>query len=372
MMKYIVELRKIFLQRDGSRGRHIVWGIGAFAWFAAISVTTLAQSPAVTALTGTLLVNGLACEAGMALKEDDVLETSAEGTATVDLSDGGRLEMGAASRVLVVKTLETDEGRHILRLKLTAGWVRAAAPEEAVDAGLAFDIETPNAVLGAKLATVDIEAQYHGEEQQTVGIARRTEIRAENRHSGEERYVPQGSTVLITADGMTIVDGTARSKSSHTLISGLKNSLPDTKGLLVIGGLVGATAATSLLVDTEEEVEAADFVGTFTRTATVEGTDMLAERLTLQAGRISDFAGLLHVSRSGSTCQFEYTRDLTGNFSSNTAFLTLAPVTYTPQCQSGAASVSLTTETWPCNLRSDNTILRCTKPDGTKDDYQKQ
>jgi hypothetical protein len=339
---------------------------------AATPLTALAQEPlAVKTLEGTLLVNGQDVEEGTILAGDSVLETLADGAALVELSDGSRFEIGGQTRLTVVKTVGTKTTTSILRLKLVQGWIRAKSEQEDQEIeGLIFDVETPNAIVGAKLAKSDIEVIYGEEQQETVGIAHGVELRAKNLLSGEERYIPKGSTVLIQAENMQVVEGIELAQSAKNPVSDFWGRVTKPTTLIVGGGLLAAGAVTAAMVN-EEEVSNADFVGNFARTDTLEGSDVLYEQFSIEEGQISELTGFYRATRSGPNCQYEYTRDMTGSVDLNTAFLTLAPVTYTQQCQSGSAAVTLSKETWTCKLRDEKAVLRCTNRDGEVD-YQRQ
>ncbi len=335
-------------------------------------LTAFAQQLTVTDVTGMLSVDGQEASEGIALLEEMVLETLADGTAIVELSDGSRFEIGEQTRLLVVKTAQTDAVTKILRLKLLQGWVRAKLADDTQTTGLIFDVETSNAVIGAKMVKSDVEVGYAEAQQETVGIAHGIELRAENLLSGEKRDIPKGSTVLILAENMEVIEGTERSQSSDNAGSGILDKFTDTKALLVVGGLLGATAVTAALIDQNEEISEADLVGDFERTDTADGGDMIHERFSISEGRVSKLEGYYQATRSGPNCQYAYIRDLTGSVNVNTAFLTLAALTYTQTCVSETTSVSLSTNTWTCTLHNEKSVLRCKKPDGTQADYQRQ
>jgi hypothetical protein len=151
----------------------------------------------------------------------------------------------------------------------------------------------------------------------------------------------------------------------------MMDTFTNTKTLLIVGGLVGATAVTAALADPEDEVTEDDFTGQFERTSTVEDGDVLQEQISIQEGSNSGLTGFYHATRSGQ-CQYEYTRDFSGRVDVNTAFLNLVSITYTATCPSGTVSGTLALETWPCKLRNDNEILRCTNSAGNEIDYQRQ
>lgn len=351
--------------------RAIAWMMLIIFCLSAVPLTALAQQIAVTAVTGTLLLNGQECQQGAIVTEGALLETLADETAIVELSDGSRFEIGEQTRLSVAKTVQTATATTIIRLKLTHGWVRAKPGQDAQAEGFIFDIETPNALIGVKLAKSDIEVGYAEQQQETVAIAYSADVRAEHLLSGEERSVPQGSTVLVQAESIQILEGTGRSKSSDTQDPEIFDKFTDTKTLLIVGGILAASSVTAAVID-EETVEKSDFIGNFEHTGTALNGDTIHAIFSFTDTTSADLQGRYHFTQSGPDCHFAYERDVRGELIGSRVSLTVYAVTYTENCQSGTADVALPVEIHTCTLTQEKKVLRCTGSNDNTTEYQRQ
>lgn len=200
----------LHVQISSFRSRRLVWVmlvILAWSWMPALS---LAQQPTATisALNGTVLVNGQEKGKGTILSAGDVLETQAGASVVLELSDGSSLELGENTKLDIAELSQTATGARVSRVKLLWGRIRAKLSAGHQQAGSTFDIETPNALVGVKFSEPDIEVSYDPAKQETVGIAHTVELIAINLLTNEKITVPVGSTVVIVGLLMKLMVGT--------------------------------------------------------------------------------------------------------------------------------------------------------------------
>lgn len=171
---------------------------------------SFAQQPIATiqTLSGMVLVSGQATKAGTVLKAGDTIEVQVGGTVTLMLSDGSTLHIGGNTQITLADLTQTATGARVSRLKLLWGRVRAVLSPGHQAAGSAFDIETPNALIGVKFSQPDVEVSYNPEKLETVGIAHTVELIATNLLTSEKISVPVGSSVIIIGLIMKIATGT--------------------------------------------------------------------------------------------------------------------------------------------------------------------
>lgn len=206
----------IVMQRTSLQFRSVDFRYKGFVWLTLIVFclsfvpsSSLAQQPTATinTLNGTALVNGQAANAGMILNAGDVIETQSGASVILELSDGSQLEVGENTRLDLAELSQTASGARVSRVKLVWGWLRARLSPGHQAGGSAFDIETPNALIGVKFSQPDVEVSYDLEKHETVGLARTMALSAKNLMTNEEIIVPVGSTVIITDTTIKIIAG---------------------------------------------------------------------------------------------------------------------------------------------------------------------
>jgi hypothetical protein len=118
------------------------------------------------------------------------------------LSDGSEIQLGENTQINIDDLMQTATGARVSRVKLLWDRIRAMLSPQHQLEGSAFDIETPNALIGVKFSQPDVEVSYDLEKEKTVAFAYTVALMATNLLTGETMLVPVGSTVIIT--GMTI------------------------------------------------------------------------------------------------------------------------------------------------------------------------
>lgn len=191
------------------RRRKIVWILLVSFICSFMPVTGQAQQPTATisALNGTVLVNGQEQGEGTVLGAGDILETQAGASVELELSDGSVITLGENTKLDITALSQTVSGARVSRLELLRGWLRAKLSPGHQKAGSGFTIDTPNAQVGVKFSQPDVEVSYDPTKQETVGIAHTVQLLAKNLLTDEEVLVPVGSSVIIVGTTIKIVAG---------------------------------------------------------------------------------------------------------------------------------------------------------------------
>jgi hypothetical protein len=219
--------------------------------FSFVPATSTAQQPTATinALSGDVLVSGQTATVGTVLQAGDTIQTQAGASVVLELSDGSEIQLGENTQINIDDLTQTATGARISRVKLLWGRVwTMLSPQHQLE-GSAFDIETPNALVGVKFSQPDVEVSYDLEKEETVAFAYTVALMATNLLTGETMLVPVGSTVIIT--GMTIKviagivagAGTASSGPTSASSAGTGSSGMSTVTKTAIGLGVAAAAA---------------------------------------------------------------------------------------------------------------------------------
>lgn len=191
------------------RSRVSVWALLAALSWSFLPSLGAAQQPTATisSLSGTVLVNAQEQGIGTVLNSGDVIETQAGASVVLELSDGSQLELGENTKLDIAVLAQTATSARVSRVKLLWGRIRAfLSPQHQIE-GSAFNIETPNALIGVKFSEPDIEVSYNLEKAETVGIAHTVELMAKNLLTNEDVLVPVGSSVIIVGTTVKIVAG---------------------------------------------------------------------------------------------------------------------------------------------------------------------
>ena len=113
--------------RNTSFHRIIIWvALIALSW-SFVPTVSLAQQPTatITAMQGAVVVNGQAAAQGAVLKAGDTVETSANASVVLQLSDGSQLELGESTQVNLAELLTTATGGRVSRSRVQYSFLRA-------------------------------------------------------------------------------------------------------------------------------------------------------------------------------------------------------------------------------------------------------
>jgi hypothetical protein len=193
------------------RNNVLVWMLLAAFSFSFVPSVSLAQQPTATisALSGTVLVNGQETGKGKVLSAGDVIETQAGASVVLELSDGSLLELGENTKVNIAELSQTATGVRVSWVKLMWGRIQAKLSPEHQQTGSSFDIETPNALVGVKFSQPDVKVSYDPAKQETVALALTVALAVKNLITDEEKIIPIGSIAIITALGIKVAAGAA-------------------------------------------------------------------------------------------------------------------------------------------------------------------
>jgi hypothetical protein len=193
------------------RSRVLVWTLLAILTWSFVPSVSLAQQPTATisALSGTVLVNGQEAGKGTVLSAGDVIETQVGASVVLELSDGSLLELGENTKVDIAELSQTATGARVSYVKLLWGRIRAMLSPDHQQAGSAFDISTPNALVGVKFSQPDVEVSYDPAKQETIALALTVALAVKNLITDEEKIIPIGSMAIITALGIKVMAGAA-------------------------------------------------------------------------------------------------------------------------------------------------------------------
>ena len=207
--------RRAYFSVSDFRHQTFVWAALVILFVSMCPVFSFAQAPTATisAIQGIALINNQAGEMGSVLNAGDTLETQADASVTLTLSDGSLVEIGGNTE-LDISTLEKmATGARISRMNLLWGWVRAKLSQDHQHEGSAFDIRTPNALIGVKFSQPDVEVSYDLAKAETVALAHTVALSAKNLLTDEEKIVPVGAMVIISSSGIKILAGGAMTRS---------------------------------------------------------------------------------------------------------------------------------------------------------------
>lgn len=132
---------------------------------------------------------------GMVLSSGDKLETQAGADVVLQLSDGSELELGEHTSISIDTLLQHQStGARTSRIKLWWGRIRSfLAPGHQVE-GSAYEVQTPNALVGVKFSQPDTEVVYDPETNKTLAIAYQFDLVMTNLLTGETLLIPEGQT----------------------------------------------------------------------------------------------------------------------------------------------------------------------------------
>ena len=124
------------------RHRLFVWMVLFFLSWSCLPAVSLAQQPTATmsAVSGTVLVNGQQQAQGTVLNAGDVIETQAGASVVLALSDGSVLEVGEKTQVDLAELSQTATRARVSRIKLMWGWMRAKLSPGHQNAGSSFHV----------------------------------------------------------------------------------------------------------------------------------------------------------------------------------------------------------------------------------------
>ncbi len=228
-----------------------VWLLFIVLLWSCMPSVIIAQQPTATisALRGTVLVNGLEKGKGTVLSMGDVIETQAGASVVLTLSDESLLELGENTRLDIAELSQSASGARVSRVKMMWGWVRAKLSPGHQTQGSAFNIETPNALVGVKFSQPDVEVSYNPATQETVALALTVALAVKNLLTGEEMIVPVGSTAIIIGLSIKILSGAVASGMIGAGTTGTAGGMSTGKivaigaGALAAGGIAAIVAS---------------------------------------------------------------------------------------------------------------------------------
>ena len=153
---------------------------------------------------------------GMVLSSGDKLETQAGADVVLQLSDGSELELGEHTSISIDTLFQNQStGARTSRIKLWWGRIRSfLAPGHQVE-GSAYQVQTPNALVGVKFSQPDTEVVYDPETNKTLAIAYQFDLVMTNLLTGETLLIHEGQTGV--AQG-TILESIPRIMQPSTVV----------------------------------------------------------------------------------------------------------------------------------------------------------
>lgn len=234
------------------RNNVLTWTMLAVLALSFVPSASMAQQPfaTISALSGTVLVNGQETGKGTVLSAGDVVETQAGANVVLELSDGSLLELGDQTKVTITELSQTTAGARVSWITLMWGRIRATLSPEHQQSGSAFDISTPNAVIGVKFSQPDIEVSYDPAKQETVALALTVALAVKNLITDEEKMIPIGSMAVITTLGINVMAGAlatgtiaTEATEAGTTVAGTGAGGLGTGTMVAIGAGTAAAAA---------------------------------------------------------------------------------------------------------------------------------
>jgi hypothetical protein len=216
----------------------------------AVSFAQQQPRATITALTGSVMVNGQPRTQGANLRAGDVLETQAGTGVTLTLSDGSILEIGEKTRIDITELSQTPTGTRVSRIKLLWGRIRGALSPGHQKAGSTFDVETPNALVGVKFSHPKFEVIYNLGQQETRALAMTIQLMVKNLLTGETQIVPVGSTAIIAGALIKIASGLI---STGAVSAGTGGGLGIGTTVLGLAALGGAGYGVATLLKKEDK-----------------------------------------------------------------------------------------------------------------------
>jgi hypothetical protein len=313
--------------------------------FSFVPSVSLAQQPTATisALNGTVLVNGQATETGTILSAGDRIETQAGASALLDLSDGSQLELGEQTQLDIAVLAQTGTGARVSRVKVAWGWLRAKLSPGHQSEGSSFDMETPNALVGVKFSQPDVEIRYDPAKQETIALARTVALVAKNLLTNEEVFVPVGSTVIITPTATKVIAGLislgtteterAEAEMTEAAVGGGVSTTTIALVGLGVAGLAGGVVALTSSSGGGDGSDNTTFTGTFRREFSSEALPLgarmdanLTFNLTQSDGTITgdlEFRTIVYEAGGGICCDGDVvSTPVTGTVNGTSAVLT--------------------------------------------------
>lgn len=141
------------------------------------------------------------------LSAGDVIETQAGAQVVLEFSDGSLLELGENTKLDFAELSQAASGARVSRVKLAWGWLRAHLAPGHQGEGAAFEVETPNALIGVKFSQPQFWVGYDRVEEKTVGLAESIALEALNTRINKAVVAQVGSTVIVTNTTITVVAG---------------------------------------------------------------------------------------------------------------------------------------------------------------------
>lgn len=135
------------------------WGVLLLIWAGAVPAAPVGT---VTQLEGRAdLTRGDAparpLRSGEAIERRDVLRTKSDSSLELTLSDGSRINMGPATRLVVAEYVVADEPDGLF--EVTRGWIRTFVSDVFSERKESFRVETPTAAMGVQGTDFAVKVQ---------------------------------------------------------------------------------------------------------------------------------------------------------------------------------------------------------------------
>ena len=158
-----VQIGRARFSRDVARAFRTLLAsfVGATFLLSSSSAWSADLAGVITELEGTATVkragDNLDANQGMGLMVADQIDTSADGHLTIMLGDKSKLELAAASTLVLDEFLVNGKTRESARLTLVTGRIRSIV-SSAMHGGGTFSVQTPNVLAGVR--GTDFEVDY--------------------------------------------------------------------------------------------------------------------------------------------------------------------------------------------------------------------
>lgn len=333
---------------------HSLWSSVRLTCLACVVVFGLvsgatAQQPtaAIVAMDGEVVAifgNGTSAPGsiGLTLFQADSIQTKAGAFAVLELSDGSQLELGENTNILMEQlAVEPYSQARVSRVKLWWGKMRAGLSPGHQQAGAAFDIQTPNSLVGVKFSKPDLEVEFDASSNTTRVFAYTVDLVVLNLLSGVSQTVVAGTGALVVGNGIQLLSQIPQTAapSQHADMppssqpatplpvesAGSGGILSGNMGAIAVAGLGAAAVAGGIAAlsaaEKDESSENIDFSGTFRFIEAIEAgvTRTAVMRLSQQNSAISGI--LTETFVVSGCCTAVGTGEVNGNAQGNVAIL---------------------------------------------------
>lgn len=298
---------------------------------------------------------------GMVLSQGDKLETQAGADVVLQLSDGSELDLGENTSISIDTLLQNQTtGARTSRIKLWWGSIRSfLAPGHQAE-GSAYEVQTPNALVGVKFSQPDSEVAYDPQANKTLAIAHQFDLILTNLLTAETLLIPEGQTGIVQGLLLEIIPrimqpaadvgaGTEQSPVSSEQPAQMAEASREAQGwsgrnvaAVGLGAAAVAGGVTAFIAqseqDDDEDSDYTSFSGKFTRETLLEpGVTQTIEFHLNQTAETIDGSRTETVVAEG-CCTATGAGSVRGTIEGNTALLTVVRGAGRCSCSSKHAS----------------------------------